>query len=228
MIPANGAKSEVYVEKITGNPNHLVLTRIILLLLIVISAASSCGDSQNKLSPLSPDATILAFGDSLTYGTGVNNGQNYPSQLAKLTTLKVINEGIPGELSINGLARLPALLDKHNPDLLILIHGGNDILRKHSRIELKQNILKMILISQQHDVEVILLGVPEPGIFLKSAAVYKEISEETSTVAELTLLAVILGDHALKSDISHPNAKGYLTLAEGIAIFLKKHGALTE
>jgi len=228
MIPANGAKSEVYAEKITGNPNYLMLTRIILLLLIVISISYSCGDSQNKLSPLSQGATILAFGDSLTYGTGANNGQDYPSQLSKLTTLKVINEGIPGELSINGLARLPALLGKHNPDLLILIHGSNDILRKHSRIELKQNLLKMILISQQHDVELILLGVPEPGIFLKSAAVYKEISEETSTAAELTLIAEILGDNSLKSDIVHPNADGYLTLAKGITIFLKKHGALGE
>ena len=197
-----------------------------LLLYIVIFTTSSCSDTSTQLSPLSVDAKILAFGDSLTYGTGAGNAQDYPTLLAKMTNLNIINEGVPGEISSKGLERLPTLLEKHHPDLLILIHGGNDILRKHSRNELKQNILNMIVESQQRNIEVVLLGVPEPGIFLKSAKVYEELAEETEIPAELKLLAKILGDNSLKSDAAHPNADGYQILAQGIFYFLKDHGAL--
>ncbi len=197
-----------------------------LLLFVAIFTTFSCSDTSTKLSPLSVDAKILAFGDSLTYGTGAGNEQDYPTLLAKMTNLTIINEGIPGEISNKGLERLPALLEIHHTDLLILIHGGNDILRKRSRNELKQNILNMIVESQQRNIEVVLLGVPEPGIFLKSAKVYEELADETKIPAELKLLANILGDRSLKSDAAHPNAEGYQVLAQGIFKFLKDHGAL--
>nr|WP_305909554.1 GDSL-type esterase/lipase family protein [Methylomarinum sp. Ch1-1]MDP4522473.1 GDSL-type esterase/lipase family protein [Methylomarinum sp. Ch1-1] len=83
-----------------------------------------------QLNKLPTEAVILAFGDSLTYGTGASPQRNYPSVLSQLTGLQVINAGIPGEISRNGRKRLPDILDKQQPDLLILIHGGNDILRK--------------------------------------------------------------------------------------------------
>ncbi len=197
-----------------------------LLLFVAIFTTFSCSDTSTKLSPLSVDAKILAFGDSLTYGTGAGNEQDYPTLLAKMTNLTIINEGIPGEISNKGLERLPALLEIHHPDLLILIHGGNDILRKRSRNELKQNILNMIVESQQRNIEVVLLGVPEPGIFLKSAKVYEELADETKIPAELKLLANILGDRSLKSDAAHQNAEGYQALDQGIFKFLKDHGAL--
>jgi len=102
-----------------------------VLLLVLTLFISAC---DNKPVPvfnkLSQEAIILAFGDSLTYGTGASKGANYPSVLSALSTHTVINAGISGEISSNGLSRLPALLDKHQPELLILIHGGNDMLRK--------------------------------------------------------------------------------------------------
>ena len=81
-----------------------------LLLFLIISSTVSCSESPTKLSPLSADTIILAFGDSLTYGTGARNGQDYPSLLSKMTNLKVINEGVSGEISSEGLERLPTLL----------------------------------------------------------------------------------------------------------------------
>jgi lysophospholipase L1-like esterase len=148
---------------------------IILLILLLCIPLFSCSDSSERLTALASDATILAFGDSLTYGTGAKQGEDYPTLLAKLTNLTVINAGIPGEISSKGLQRLPALLDQHNPDLFILIYGGNDILKKLPRSEQKNNLLAKIELAKTKDIEVVMLGVPNPGIFLKSAEIYEEI-----------------------------------------------------
>ena len=202
--------------------------KIIIIILFALLNIFSCSESSKILSPLSTDATILAFGDSLTFGTGAGKGQDYPSVLARLSQRAVINEGIPGEITSEGLQRLPALLDKYNPHLLILIHGGNDMLRKLPREEMKKNIINMITESQQRNVEVILLGVPEFSIFLNSADEYKDIARESNILAEYSLLADILGDNSLKSDAAHPNAEGYKILAEGIFEFLQQNGALVK
>ena len=197
-----------------------------IITLLVILLASSCSDTTQKLTPLKFNSTILAFGDSLTYGTGAPKGHDYPSLLSEIININVINKGIPGELSSQGSKRLPDVLDKFHPDLLILIHGGNDLLRKLSQSELKHNLLNMISESQQRNIEVILLGVPEPGLLLKSADVYSEVATETNVPIDLKLLKNILGNKSLKSDLAHPNAQGYQVLAKGISQFLEKNGAL--
>lgn len=204
--------------------NNMKLNAVTMLLLSLIFY--SCSDSSRNLSPLSSEDTILAFGDSLTYGTGANRGEDYPTLLSNLTNINFINAGVPGEISHKGLERLPKLLDDHNPSLLILIHGGNDILKKLSRSEQKNNLIAMIELAKAKNIEVAMLGVPEPGIFLKSAEIYEQIAMETSVPIELSLLPDILGDNSLKSDIAHPNNKGYQKMAEGILEFLKNNGAL--
>ncbi|QMU60517.1 MAG: arylesterase [Gammaproteobacteria bacterium] len=198
----------------------------VLAILLLVFALFTCSDSSKNLSPLSSDATILAFGDSLTYGTGANKGEDYPALLSKLANITVINAGVPGEISSKGLERLPKILDEHKPDLLILIHGGNDILKKLSRIEQKSNLSAMIESAKTRNIEVAMLGVPEPGIFLKSSELYEEIANETNIPIELSLLPDILGDNSLKSDFAHPNADGYQLLAEGIFEFLEDYDAL--
>ena len=202
------------------------MSRNALLVLLFSLTLYSCGNSTNRLSLLMAEDTILAFGDSLTYGTGANAGEDYPTLLSHLANINVINAGIPGEISSKGLERLPNVLNKHTPDLLILIHGGNDILKKLPRSEQKKNLLAMIALAQAKNIQVIMLGVPEPSIFLKSAEIYEQIALETNVPIELSLLPDILGDNALKSDIAHPNKDGYQKMAQGIFEFLKENGAM--
>ena len=200
----------------------------LILLLTASLFIYSCSDSNKQNNALPSNATILAFGDSLTYGTGASKGKDYPTRLASLTGLKIINAGIPGEISSKGLERLPALLEEHEPQLLILTHGGNDILRKLPRVDLKTNLLAMLDVANARDIPVVALGVPEPGLFLKSADIYQELEKETEVPFELSLLPEIIGDTSLKSDIAHPNAKGYQEMAEGIFEFLEDQGFIAN
>jgi len=138
----------------------------------------------------------------------------------------VINAGVSGEESKAGLERLPALLEEHQPTLLILCHGGNDFLRKRDPGKMEANLREMIGLAKSKNIPVVLLGVPRPGLFLSSAEVYERIAESSDVVFIEDLVADVLGDKSLKSDTVHPNKAGYQVMAEQIHGVLREVGAL--
>ena len=97
-----------------------------------------------KLGALGADDVIVAFGDSLTAGVGTSLENSYPNVLAELSGLNVVNAGVSGETTSEGLARLPEVLEEHNPSLLILLEGGNDILQNQKSSRIQQNLDRMI------------------------------------------------------------------------------------
>ena len=198
----------------------------LILILATVLLLPACGDSGPGMTPLSDGAVVLAFGDSLTAGYGASSNESYPARLASMSGLNVINAGISGEVSALGLKRLPALLEKHSPDLVIICHGGNDFLRKKSMTDMENNIREMIRLSREQGAEVIMLGVPKPGLFLSSYEAYERIANDTGVVFIDDLLPEVLGDKSLKSDTVHPNSRGYLFMAENIHAELKDRGAL--
>jgi lysophospholipase L1-like esterase len=179
-----------------------------------------------QLPLLAADATILAFGDSLTFGTGAGEAESYPAVLARLTGRKVVNAGIPGEVSAVGLQRLPELLERERPVLLILCHGGNDLLARRDHQLIADNLRAMIRTAGDRGVPVLLVAVPALGLTLKPPSLYEELAREFRIPLERKALAHILGKNSLKSDYIHPNAAGYRLLAEALAELLKKSGAL--
>ena len=208
-------------RKIMERLCHLLIITSALLGLI------GCSDKTPPLNKLSDNAVIVAFGDSLTYGTGAKNHEAYPAQLSDLIMKEVINEGRPGELSGDGLKRLPAVLDEHEPELLILCHGGNDMLRKKNSQSIANNLKAMINEAKKRGIQVVLIGVPEPALFLlESAPFYSEIAASEKIPFEENILPAIESDNALKSDTIHPNAAGYRKFAEAIAKLLTLAGAV--
>ena len=93
------------------NRNFVAAFKYFLIVCIGISTLSGCDQPSAKLKPLSQDGVILAFGDSLTFGTGAAPEQSYPALLAEMTNRKVINAGVPGEVSSDGKKRLAKLLE---------------------------------------------------------------------------------------------------------------------
>jgi len=202
---------------------------IFAFILISVQALLQSGCSKNtQLQPLAEDATILAFGDSLTYGSGTSRDNAYPAVLARLIKRKVINAGVPGEVSSKGLQRLPALLDQYQPELLIICHGGNDILKKQDMTVASDNIQKMINLARDKNIQVVLIGVPEFGLFLSTSPIYKTLADENGLPIENDALGYILGKNSLKSDHVHPNSKGYQILAEKIRDLLVTSSALSS
>lgn len=195
-------------------------------MLVLVGMLTSCSKAVPKLAPLGPDAVVLAVGDSLTFGTGAAASQSYPAALERLTGRKVVSAGVPGEVSAGGLARLPAVLDQVQPQLLILCHGGNDLLRQLDTGALARNLRAMVLLARDRGIPVVLIAVPKPGLFPSAHPVYTEIAREMGLLIEQDALAEILTDNALKSDPIHPNAQGYARLAERVAELLKQAKAL--
>ena len=184
-------------------------------LFCVLVLFAGCGRGS-KIRPVAEDAVVVAFGDSLTAGYGADAGQDYPSVLAKLSGWQVVNAGVPGELSAAGLARLPGVLEEHRPALVLLCHGGNDILADSSSASIAANLDAMVRLCREAGAEVVLLAVPRRGLRLKAAPFYAEVAERNGVPLVEDAIAEVLSKNALKSDYVHPNAAGYARIAEAV------------
>ena len=194
-------------------------------LLLLTAVLAGCGKSPQVPAVGSGDV-ILAFGDSLTFGTGASPGDSYPAQLQSLIGRTVVNAGVPGEISADGLARLPEVLDEVKPKLLLLCHGGNDFLRKQSEATAASNVRAMIKLARDRGIGVVLIATPKPGLSISPPEFYAELAREFAIPLNDEALKSILRDNELKSDLVHPNAKGYAQIAQALNKLLKKSGAI--
>ena len=196
------------------------------ILVPVLLLAGACGPASPKLPRLAPDAVVLAFGDSLTYGTGALEQESYPAQLEQLIGRRVVRSGVPGEVSAQALERLPAALDEHGPRLLLLCIGGNDFLRRLGNPQAESNVRAMVKLAKSRGIDVLLIGTPQPGFSVTAPEFYAAIAKEFRVPYEEGVIGEVLRDSSLKSDQVHPNAKGYRVIAERLAADLRKSGAI--
>jgi len=188
-------------------------------------ALAACGE-RPKLEHLASDAVVLAFGDSLTYGTGATEDESYPAQLERLIGRRVVRAGVPGEVTAQALERLPQALDEHSPRLLLLCIGGNDFLQRLGTAQAEANVRAMVKLARSRGVDIVLIGTPEPGLTLAPPAFFAAIAADFRLPYEDAAMTQVLRDNALKSDPIHPNARGYRVIAERLAERLKQSGAI--
>ena len=193
--------------------------------LICIALLSGC-EKEVCTEPLSDDAVILAFGDSLTAGVGVSRDASYPSVLQEMTSLTVINAGVSGETTNQGLARLTAQLEDHAPELLVLLEGGNDMLRKKDISRMQRNLQQMVSLALENNTQVLLLAVPEPNLSASPPDAYNEIAATAGIPVMNDIVTELQFDRRYKSDPVHLNEAGYYRLAQAIFDKLEGCGSL--
>ncbi|ARB05269.1 arylesterase [Neisseria lactamica] len=190
---------------------------------------TACGKKSARTHAKIPEgSTVLALGDSLTFGYGANPDESYPAQLQKLTGWNVVNGGVSGDTSAQALSRLPALLAR-KPKLVIVGIGGNDFLRKIPEEQTRANIAKIIETVQKENIPAVLVGVPHITLgalfgHLSDHPLYEDLSEAYGIPLFGGAWAEILGDNNLKSDQIHANGKGYRRFAEKLSDFLHAQG----
>lgn len=206
--------------------------RVFIAGLLAGVAATGCRKAP-KLAALAPGQTVLAFGDSVTFGTGAARGEDWPSLLAQKTGWTVVNAGIPGDTAQNAKGRIQALLDAHRPVLVILEIGGNDFLRRQATQAVKEDIRHLIQTAQRTGAQVVLVAVPALSVLglvagrPSDAPLYAELADEEKVALVPKVFSEILAQPALCADRIHPNARGYQTMATGIHARLQDLGLAT-
>jgi len=169
---------------------------------------------------------IVCFGDSLTFGYGAEPGEDYPSNLAKMVCVPVLNAGIDGETTTEALRRLEADVLERQPFLVIVEYGGNDFLRKIPRQTTVKNLEEMIRRIQAKGAMVALVDV-SAGMFLRDYRIaYRSLARKYGAVFVPSILDKIITDPKMKSDFLHPNAAGYAVIArrvyQAVAPYIQK------
>jgi acyl-CoA thioesterase I len=175
-------------------------------------------------------SSVLALGDSITFGTGADSAAAYPAQLAALTGWNVVNAGVPGDSAAQAADRLPALLLEHKPALVIVSAGGNDFLRRVPAAETEAALRSAIAATRHAGAQVLLIAVPQPtigaalGAGLSDHPLYAKLADELKLPLHAGGWATVLGNEKLRADQIHANAAGYRVFAEGLAATLRKTG----
>lgn len=204
---------------------NVALYRIALPVAVALLLAA-CGGKPPPVPRLGPDDVVLAFGDSLTFGTGAEPSESYPAVLGRLIGREIVSAGVPGEMTDQGLRRLPQVLDQHRPRLVLLCLGGNDLLRKVDAATIEANLRAMVRTMRDRGIAVVLIGVPRPSLLPGTAAFYRTIADDLQVPLEDDVLETVLARNELKSDPIHPNAAGYRQMADAVASLLRASGAL--
>lgn len=199
---------------------------ILVLGLLSAALASAAPSAQARWPVLHREARILAFGDSLTDGVG-GTGENYPQRLSRLIGREVVNSGLPGETTAQGLQRLAQVLQREHAALLILCLGINDFLQNVPEVAIRANLVAMLRVAADAGVPVLLLAVAKPGSS-QAHPLYAEAAAEGGAWLESQALASVLSNAALKADLVHPNREGYRALANALADRLRAEGALAS
>jgi acyl-CoA hydrolase len=201
----------------------------ILVCLVLLSSA--CG-KQPQYANLPAKSTVVILGDSLTHGTGANKGEDYASILATNTGWNIINAGVPGNTSLNGLERMPAILQEHEIDLLIIELGGNDFLQRLPEQETVNNLKAILAQAKAKRIQTILLAVPEFSPMgaafgnLSDHALYAKLAQGSDIPLIENVFTDVLATNALKADSIHPNAEGYVMVEANLRQSLIKLGFL--
>lgn len=197
---------------LTKTKKILFLGALALLILVIYQKCFYTNITNRN----APGSNIIAFGDSLTHGTGAAKGEDYPTVLSQLAGREIENRGVPGETSEDALRRIDKEVIAHNPRMVIVLLGGNDLLQRISAETTFKNLEQIITKIHDSGAMVVLVGIEGLMFTSDHGKRFKQLAKRTGCIYVPNILSGILTDMSLKSDQVHPNGKGYRIVAERI------------
>lgn len=181
----------------------------------------SAVDAPPAIPVMGPERRILAFGDSLLAGYGLDDGESYPDRLeqalrARGVNAKIANAGVSGDTTAAGLERLDFTLNSQSPkpELAIVSLGGNDMLRSLPPAETRRNLEAILKRLKGDNIRVVLLGMmAAPNLGKDYAAkfnpIYPQLAQDYgATLVPFFLQPVIDKPDLMQKDHVHPTALG--------------------
>ena len=173
------------------------------------------GDKKQIKNFPSKGTDIVAFGDSLIVGLGATEGNDFVSILSKKIGLNIINLGVSGNTTEDGLNRINEL-DQYDPKVVLLLLGGNDAIRQLPIETTFRNLEIIISKIQSRGSIVLLLGVKGGLLGDKFKSEFERISEKYHTAYVPNVLDSLFGNRKFMADSIHPNNQGNVIIAEKI------------
>lgn len=193
---------------------------------LVILLAVLCGCAKPEIRNLnSKGMNIICFGDSITFGYGVDPADSYPSVLGPMVKFPVINAGVDGNTTFDALERLETDVLEKDPRLVIVEFCGNDFL---SCVPLRNTVENLSIIIdriQAKGAMVALVDISSGVLLRQYRQALKKLAAQKKAIFIPVVMDKILTNSSMKSDFFHPNARGYKLIAErvlrGISEYLK-------
>ena len=194
------------------------------LFLVIVLAVASTPTHASILN--SNDSTILIIGDSLSAGLGVAYNLAWPSLLQDRLnkqdySIRVVNAGISGDTTAGGAERLPKLLRKYAPEIVVIELGGNDGLRGTSINSIESNLRSMIEAALDHDAKILLIGMQLPPNYGNAYATsFQNIFSQLATEYKIGLVERLIQkmmneiwqQSLMQMDGIHPTAEGHIQI----------------
>jgi len=214
-------------------PFKLLKPATLVIILFVYLTGCSGGSSSDETASKTPEkapsvqGTIVAMGDSLTAGLGVDEAEAYPAQLQRKLAaggypFKVVNAGLSGETSSGALSRIDWVISALKPDIIILETGANDGLRGIDPDVLRKNLDRIISVIRADNIAVILCGMkmlPNLGpVFTRAFTdIYPEMAQKHAIPLIPFFLEGVAGERQYNQpDGLHPTAEGYRRIVDQI------------
>lgn len=176
--------------------------------------------------------TLLVLGDSLSAGYQMQAEQSWPALLEQKWRQqggehRLINASISGETTQGGLARLPALLEQHKPDWVLIELGANDGLRGFAPAITRDNLVQMVALAKAQQVKTVLTQIQLPRNYgARYLRQFEQIFPELAQANGLPLMPFFLDDIALRPELLmndglHPTAEAQPQIRDRVASFIE-------
>jgi lysophospholipase L1-like esterase len=208
------------MEKLQSNMQKNIVIAISLVCAAILGFFLFAGSTDIKNYPPG-QGPIVAFGDSLVFGYGATTENDFVSVLSRAVGEPIINLGVSGNTTADGLARIDQVIAQ-KPRITLVLLGGNDFLRKVDRTQTFSNLRTIVTKIQDSGSVVVLLGV-RGGLIIDSAdGLYEDLAKETGSAYVSNVLEGLFGDARYMADAIHPNDVGYTKVAEKVYPVLSK------